>query len=64
MVESQPSLTGFETTQCRHVDARSGGDLFEGEAALHPQISETLAHPQIDTFFGICLHGKKAWHFR
>ncbi len=58
MVECQPSLTGLEATQCRHIDARPARDLFQCETTLHAQVTEPPAHPLIDAVLVICLHGK------
>ncbi len=63
VVEGESALTGLETAQRRHVDARAACHVLQRQTALNAQITQATANPQVDVVLGrvVCLHGKLDW---
>src|SRR5687768_9573435 len=62
VVESEPPLTGLQSTQRRGVDVGSIGDLLQGEPSLRPDLPQSPADADIDRLlWSVCLHSKPYW---
>src|SRR6185436_10762434 len=61
VVEREAAFSRFQPAQCGHVDARPAGHVLQGQPALHAQLAQPAADPDIDSLLVFCLHGKPAW---